>query len=176
VVTGNVMFKAIVVSKGESDQLYSHPNPSMHMQSLVLGAIALMSGSFIQALPPRPLATGDWVGQIRVGDSARFIRLRFEGDTTGRADLPLEGRWGIHLTSFRQSGHALSFAIPVSGDTLVITTVVASDSMSGSVESPRGAGMFRAIHRMPYDSSLIRSLAGTYRISADRELAMGPLD
>jgi dienelactone hydrolase len=146
------------------------------MQSILLGAIALMSGLFLQPLPPRPMTSGDWVGQIRVGDSSRFIRLRFGGDTAGRADLPLEGRWGIRLTAFRRSDHALSFAVPVSGDTLVITTVVTSDSMSGTVESHRGAGAFRALHRMPYDTALIRSLAGTYRISADRELAMGPLD
>jgi hypothetical protein len=33
-----------------------------------------------------------------------------------------------------------------------------------------------SIHRMPYDSALIRPLAGTYRISRDREIAMGPFD
>jgi dienelactone hydrolase len=146
------------------------------MQLILAGLIALMSGLFVQPQPPRRISSGDWVGQIRVGDSARFIRLRFETDTAGRADLPLQGQWGISLRSLRRSDESLSFAIPISDDTLVVTTSLASGTMTGRVMSQRGVGDFRAIHRMPYDTALIRSLADTYQISTDREIAMGPLD
>src|SRR5688572_2568161 len=146
------------------------------MQSILPCAIALISALFVQTRPPRPMSSGDWVGQIRIGDSTRFIRLHFAGDTSGSADLPLERRWGIRLTSLQRSEQGLSFAVPIPNDTLVITTSLAADSMTGSVASQRGAGAFRAVHRMPYDTALMRSLAGTYRISADREIAMGPLD
>jgi len=148
----------------------------MQMKMLTLGAIAFVSALPISPRAPRPLTAGDWVGQIRIGDSARFIRLRFATDTSGRADLPLEGRWGMRLTAFRRSADTISFAVPVPGDTLLFTTSSGVDSLVGHVQSPRGGGTFRAIHRMPYDSALIRPLAGTYRISHDREIAMGPLD
>jgi len=148
------------------------------MQTLALGLIALASALSYEAAPsePRSLTSGDWVGQVRIGDSARFVRLRFASDTSGRADLPLEGRWGLRLTALRRSDGTLTFALPVPGDTLVFTTLLDADSLTGAVRSGRGTGVFRSIHRMAYDSAVVRPLAGTYRVSADREIAMGPLD
>ncbi|MFL5616871.1 MAG: hypothetical protein ACJ79A_00595 [Gemmatimonadaceae bacterium] len=121
------------------------------MQTLMLGVIALMSTLAVGPRTPRPLTAGDWVGQIRIGDSSRFIRLRFASDTSGRADLPVEGRWGLRLTAFRRSANTVSFAVPVPDDTLVLTTSFGADSLTGRVQSPLGSGTFRAIHRMPYD-------------------------
>jgi dienelactone hydrolase len=146
------------------------------MQPLMLTVIALASTLSVFPRAPRPLTAGDWVGQIRVGDSSRFVRLRFESDTSGRADLPVEGRWGIGLTTFRRTADTLSFVVPVPDDTLRFATTVDDAFLTGRVQSRLGSGIFRSIHRMPYDSALIRPLAGTYRIARDREIAMGPLD
>jgi len=146
----------------------------MRMRTFVLGIFALMST--IVPRTQRPVTAGDWVGQIRIGDRSQFIRLHFASDTSGRADLPLEGHWGMPLVQFRRSGNSVSFGVPAPGDTLVLTTSLGADSLTGRVESQRGSGTFRAIRRMPYDSARIRPLAGTYRIAEDREIAMGPLD
>ena len=146
------------------------------MQPLMLTVIALASTLSVLPRAPRPLTAGDWVGQIRVGDSSRFVRLRFESDTSGRVDLPVEGRWGIGLTTFRRTADTLSFVVPVPDDTLRFATMVDDAFLTGRVQSRLGSGIFRSIHRMPYDSALIRPLAGTYRIARDREIAMGPLD
>jgi len=93
----------------------------MQMKMLTLGGIAFVSVLLIGPRAPRPLTAGDWVGQIRIGDSARFVRLRFSTDTSGHADLPLEGRWGVALTAFRRSADTMSFAVPVPGDTLLLS-------------------------------------------------------
>jgi dienelactone hydrolase len=146
------------------------------MRKLTLCLIAFMSTLSRTARTPRSLTSGDWVGQIGTGDNSRFIRIRFGSDTSGRVDFPLEGRWGMRLTGFQRVGNQLSFVVPVPGDTLAVTTSLAADSLTGRVQSPVGTGTFRAIHRMPYDSSRIRPLAGTYRISGNRDIAMGPLD
>ena len=117
------------------------------MQTLALGLIALASALSYEAAPsePRSLTSGDWVGQVRIGDSARFVRLRFASDTSGRADLPLEGRWGLRLTALRRSDGTLTFALPVPGDTLVFTTLLDADSLTGAVRSGRGTGVFRSM-------------------------------
>lgn len=146
------------------------------MSKLVLAVVGLMSALVIKQPTNRPPAPGDWVGQLRIGDSARFMRLRFSSDTSGRMDLPLEGRWDVHLTALQRSESSLSFTAPIPDDTLTFAVSLDADSLTGTVQSSHGAGSFRAIHRMAYDSALIRPLAGTYRISKGREIAMGPFD
>ncbi|MGH7724433.1 MAG: alpha/beta hydrolase family protein [Candidatus Eiseniibacteriota bacterium] len=129
--------------------------------------------------PEESLFSGDWVGQIAVGDSTSFVRMRFTGsppDVKGVADLPEHNDWGLSLFDVRWVPPSLSFAFPLRADTARFEGNVKDGAIDGTLRVHERRGECHLIHRMAYDSSIVRRLAGNYRIAHDRVISMGPMD
>jgi uncharacterized protein len=122
---------------------------------------------------------GDWVGELKLGDSSTFIRIEFDDSPSpgkGVADLPLRNRWNIRLANLRIAGSVIWFDIPLSRDTARFEGTVGNDVINGGISTLSGAGRLSLLRRIPYDSAVVRPLAGNYRISSGRVISMGPLD
>lgn len=132
--------------------------------------------------PPRTqesLCSGDWVGQLAYGDSVMSLRMRFtlEASVLGaRVDLPQDNSWGVQLSGIDWSPESLAFGFAFRGDTARFEGRADRDSIDGAVRVGRTSGAIHLIHRVAYDSSAVRRLAGNYRVAADRMLSMGPMD
>ena len=125
------------------------------------------------------LCRGDWVGQFAAGDSAMFIRVRFTLEPpvlSGSADLPQDNNWGVQLSQVDWTPASLVFSLVLRGDTARFEGRAGRDSIDGTIRVGGRPGAFHLIHRMAYDSSAVRRLAGNYRIAADRVISMGPMD
>lgn len=123
------------------------------------------------------LSTGDWVGQFVKNDSSTFIHVRFASDgITGRADLPQDNLWGAKLFDVRSAGGSLSFLLALRGDTARFAGAAKPEGIQGTLAIRGEALPLELIHRMAYDSSVVRPLAGNYRIARDRVISMGPMD
>jgi dienelactone hydrolase len=129
---------------------------------------------------PRPVSTGDWVGQLRIEADTHYVRIRFAADTvTGmraNVDLPLSNRWNVRMAVRIGDGGTLAAQLPLDGDTARIDAAVTSDSITGGVLLRGARGSLRLLHRIAYDSALVRPLAGNYAIADDRVISMGPMD
>ena len=126
-----------------------------------------------------PLFSGDWVGQLSVADSARFVRARFTDaspEIRGSVDLPQSNSWDLRLFDVRLTPPSLSFAFVFRGDTARFEGRADQDSIHGDLHVGRKAGNLHLIRRMAYDSAVVRRLAGNYRIARDRVISMGPMD
>ena len=125
------------------------------------------------------ISKGDWVGELRLGAPSTFMHVKFNGNATpptAEAALPLEKRWNIPLGKLRVEGSAISFSIPLQSDTAHFQGALKADVIDGEIRRRGGVGHLRLIHRMAYDSALVRPLAGNYRISPRRVISMGPMD
>ena len=132
--------------------------------------------TFARAQEPS-LSTGDWVGQFVKHDSSTFIHVRFASDgSIGRADLPQNNLWDVKVFDVRSAGDSLSFLLALRGDTARFAGEARRDGINGTL-AIRGEQLpLELIHRMAYDSSVVRPLAGNYRIARDRVISMGPMD
>jgi dienelactone hydrolase len=150
---------------------------------LVPGVLAflafLLAGADALPQTPASISSGDWVGELRLGTSSTFIHVKFNGSAsppTAEADLPLENRRNIPLGNLRVIGPVVSFSMPLPSDTAHFHGDLKADVIDGEIQRRGGAGHLHLIHRMAYDSTLIRPLAGNYRISPKRVISMGPMD
>jgi dienelactone hydrolase len=135
---------------------------------------ALLAGAEIVRL-----SSGDWVGQIRTGDVPEFAHVRFAADTVGARvviDLPSSNKWGIRGVLRRGDAGRLEFAFPLAGDTAAFVGSASPDSIDGTIRGGARAGTLHLVHRMAYDSAVVRPLAGNYAIDAGRMISMGPMD
>jgi dienelactone hydrolase len=154
------------------------------MLGLPLVAWLLSGGAVLEpGLPPRveqaSLSQGDWVGELRRGETAHFVRLRFLGDTTGAesfVDLPEDDAWDVGASLRVMPNGRLEIAFPVNGDTLQLGGTVKDDVIDARGELAGAAASLHAIRRIAYDPALVRPLAGNYAISDDRVVSMGPMD
>jgi len=144
---------------------------------------ALIAVTASAQIPPSsakdPLFHGDWVGQFTVGESTMFVRARFTDASPGlggSVDLPQTNSWALRLLDVRLTPPSLSFAFVFGGDTARFESRADHDSIHGTLRVGGKAGSFHLIHRMAYDSAVVRRLAGNYRIASDRVIAMGPMD
>jgi len=147
-----------------------------HLAVCLMLAADLGSG---EASAQEPLFRGDWVGQLEVGDSALFVRARFESvppGLKGSADLPQIDVRGARLFEVRRTPPSLSFAFVLRGDTARFEGRAGRDAVDGELRFGGRRGAFHLIHRMEYDSAAVRRLAGNYRIARDRVISMGPMD
>lgn len=150
--------------------------------AVLLPLLSIPVVAFGQTPPSSPrqlLFSGDWVGQITVGDSAMFVRARLTDASPavrGTVDLPRRKAWDLRLFDIRLSPPSLSFAFEVRGDTARFEGRADQDSIHGDLRVGRNAGTLHLIRRMAYDSAAVRRLAGNYRIARDRVISMGPLD
>ena len=122
---------------------------------------------------------GDWVGQLTVGDSTLFMRAQFTAgspEAGGGVDLPQRKSWGLKLFDVRQTPQSTSFALVLGGDTARFQAGADRDSIQGVVRVGGKSGSFRLVHRMAYDSAVVRRLSGNYRIASNRVISMGPMD
>jgi uncharacterized protein len=150
---------------------------------LVPGLLALLvpwlNGTDARAQATRSISSGDWVGELRLGDSSAFIRVTFNesaSPSTAEADLPLQNRWSIRLGDLRTAVSVVSFSIPLPSDTAQFNGAVKDNVIDGIIQRRAGVGHLHLIHRMAYDSALVQPLAGNYRISPQRVISMGPMD
>lgn len=128
--------------------------------------------------PEESLFSGDWVGQFPDGDSAMFVRLQF-ADTpavSGSADLPQDNTWGLDLFDVRSTLGSLSFGFVFRGDSARFEGRADKDAIDGELRVAGKPVAFHLIHRMAYNSAVVRRLAGNYRIARDRVISMGPMD
>ena len=124
------------------------------------------------------VSSGDWVGELRL-DTSTFMQVKFSGSDlapTAKAQLPLEKRWDIPLGELRIIGPIVSFSIPLASDTAQFHGALEGDVIDGEIQRRGGVGHLHLIHRMAYDSAVVRPLAGNYRISSSRVISMGPMD
>ena len=147
----------------------------------VTAAVIAVQGSAQNApssLIESPLS-GDWVGQLTVGDSAMFVRARFRDASPGvegSVDLPQINSSGVTLFDVRLARPSLSFAFVFRDDTARFEGRADQDSIHGDLRVGPKAGRFHLIRRLPCDSAAVRRLAGNYRIARDRVISMGPID
>jgi len=129
-----------------------------------------------QATPS--IYSGDWVGELRLGKSATFIQVKFNDASppTAQANLPLENQWSIPLSDLRAIGPVVTFSMPLPSDTAHFHGALKADVIDGELQLRSGVGHLHLIHRIAYDSALVRPLAGNYRISPQRVISMGPMD
>ena len=123
--------------------------------------------------------SGDWVGELRLAKSATFIQVKFNRDAsppTAQANLPLENRWSVPLGDLRVIGPVVTFSMPLQSDTAQFHGALNADVIDGELRLRSGVGRLHLIRRMAYDSTLVRPLAGNYRISPKRVISMGPMD
>jgi dienelactone hydrolase len=138
-----------------------------------------LSSSNARAQTAASISVGDWVGELRRGDSSTFMHVKFDETASppkALADFPLENRWNVQLTGLHTVGSNLSFGIPRAADTARFEGAVKSDVIDGAIRGATIDGRLHLIHRMAYDSAVVRPLAGNYRISPDRVISMGPMD
>ena len=129
--------------------------------------------------PNQPLFQGDWVGQYTSGDSTMFVRACFtpgSPEAGGAIDLPQSNSWDLKLFNVRLTPRSLSFAFVFGRDTARFEGGAGRDSVLGALRVGGRSGTLRLIHRMAYDSAVVRRLAGNYRIASDRVISMGPMD
>ncbi len=131
------------------------------------------------AATPESLCRGDWVGQFALSDTTTFLRVQFTYEApalNGSADLPADNAWGVKLSEVRLAPRSLSFGFAYGGDTARFDGQAERDSVHGELRTGGKQGRLHLIHRMAYDSTVVRRLAGNYRIAEDRVLSMGPMD
>lgn len=129
--------------------------------------------------PTSPLSSGDWVGQISVGDSALFVRARFTSafpGVSGSIDVPQRSNWDLALLAVRVNPPSLAFSFVLGGDTARFEGLWGQDGIRGSLLIGEKVGTLELIRRIPYDSAKVRRFTGDYRIAHDRVSARGPLD
>jgi len=145
---------------------------------LVLAAI-FATGTASPQGTPTAIFGGDWVGQITLGDSVRFVHARFTGTSDsagGSVDLPQDNAWGVDLFDVRPTSRSLSFGLVIRNDTARFVGHRDRDSISGALSVGARPATLVLIHRMAYDSAVVRRFAGNYRIAPDRVISMGPMD
>lgn len=143
-----------------------------------LGATGVRAQNLLRTAD-KSLFDGDWVGQFTVGDSAVFVHVRFTDappEAKGSIDLPQRNAWGLRLIDVRSMTRSLSFAFVLRGDTARFDGRALKDSIDGKLLVGGKTGAFHLLHRMAYDSTVVRRLAGNYRIAPDRVISMGPMD
>ncbi len=129
--------------------------------------------------PKAPLFSGDWVGQITVGDSTLFVRARFTDaspSASGSIDVPQRSEWNLALRGVRLEPPSLTFAFVLGADTVRFEGLSGHAGIRGSLLIGKKTGTLELIRRAPYDSVAVRRLAGNYRIAPDRMISMGPMD
>jgi uncharacterized protein len=137
---------------------------------------------FAHLSPPAgesPLSRGDWVGELRMKDSTQYVHLRFLGDTTGAeafVDLPQDNSWNVSAPFRVLPDGGLEIELPLGRDTVRLRGTVGDHEIDARGSLAGATASLRAIRRMPYDSAMIRPLAGNYAIARDRVISMGPMD
>ena len=148
---------------------------------MVIAALTAVQISAQDPPPPSPewLFSGDWVGQLTLGDSTMFLRARFTNaspEVRGSIDLPQSNSSGLKLFDVRLTPPSLSFAFVFREDTARFDGRADRDSIHGDLRVGGKTGSFHLIHRIAYDSAAVRRLAGNYRIASDRVISVGPID
>lgn len=146
------------------------------MMTTTLGAASAQNPP---SSPKESLSSGDWVGQFTVSDSAMFVHARFADvppAVEGSLDLPQDNAWGLQLFDVRSTPGSLSFGFVFRGDTAHFEGRADKDAIDGELRVGGKPEAFHLIHRMAYDSAVVRRLAGNYRIAPDRVISMGPMD
>ena len=146
---------------------------------LIAAHLALPASAQVAPSAAAFLSPGDWVGELTVGDSTRFLRARFTDASAalaGSVDLPQAGSWDLELFELRLAPPSLAFAFALGSDTARFQGRVVHDRIDGALRLGEMVGRLQLIHRMPHDSALVRRLAGNYRIADDRVISMGPID
>ena len=85
--------------------------------------------------------SGDWVGELRLGESATFMQVKFNGDAsppTAQANLPVENRWSIPLGDLRVIGPVVTFSMPLQSDTAQFHGALSGDVIDGEVRARSG--------------------------------------
>jgi dienelactone hydrolase len=155
---------------------------SKWMRSVVIATTLGTARGLAQSPAPAPdpsIFSGDWVGEVRVGDSVWFVHARFAGtpvSVEGSVDLPQDNEWALRLLDGRLASRSLTFGLVFRGDTARFEGRTEPDGIIGELRIGGKPAPFHLIHRMAYDSSVVRRLAGNYRIAPDRVISMGPMD
>jgi dienelactone hydrolase len=145
---------------------------------ILITAILTIPISTLHAQNPQ-LFLGDWVGEIRVGGVPTFIHARFTKDSIGPVvslDMPTTQTWGVGARLSAGAGDDFGFDFPLGRDTAHFDGTSTARSVDGRIRLTKTAGTLRLLHRLPYDSAFVRSLAGNYELAPDHIVSMGPLD
>lgn len=126
---------------------------------LLVAAGSAAAGASAQNLPTSPkspLSSGDWVGQMSVGDSALFVRARFTSASpgvSGSIDVPQRSNWDLALLGVRLDPPSLAFAFVLGGDTARFEGLWGQDGIRGTLLIGGKEGTLELIRRISFDSA-----------------------
>jgi len=150
------------------------------MRKLLLIWIATLVFGYLYVLPCQAQHTleGDWIGGIDFGKEWQSVRFSFksEGATIkGTLDFPQQNRVGLTLNRVVfESPHV---HIEWQGRTAVAVFdgVLEGESISGEFVQGERKGKFGMVRVIKVDPGLNEEYSGSYQLSPDRFIDMGPI-
>jgi hypothetical protein len=120
---------------------------------------------------------GDWVGGI---DSEKWqpVNLHFvagKQNVSGTLDLPYQNRMGISLTKVAINKSHVRVEWQGDKGLAVLEGLLKGDSISGEFTQDRRKATFGLVRVAKVDSRLNEEYSGSYQLSPDRFIDMGPI-
>src|SRR6266478_4174386 len=150
------------------------------MRKLLLIWIATLVFGYLYVLPCQAQHTleGDWIGGIDFGKEWQSVRFSFksEGATIkGTLDFPQQNR--VRLTLNRVVFESPHVHIEWQGRTAVAVFdgVLEGESISGEFVQGERKGKFGMVRVIKVDPGLNEEYSGSYQLSPDRFIDMGPI-
>jgi dienelactone hydrolase len=121
--------------------------------------------------------SGDWVGEIRLGEEVTLLKLRCRqgpGGVRVAADLPPFGPADVALDKLRVGPAAVQFELPGDGGARLFEGQFKDGAVSGEVRHGPNRGTFRLVHLAAIDHRRLAACRGAYRVGTDRFIWVAP--
>jgi dienelactone hydrolase len=123
------------------------------------------------------MAQVQWVGEYRLGGPVTPLVIQQNvKESKVAAELPLMGMRGLEVQSFNASEGRLRFQLPTPEGALVFDAPVRGGRAEGTVVRGENKGTFTLVRTEAVSSALVDEYTGSYRISKDHIIDMGPMD
>ena len=150
------------------------------MRKLSLIWIAMLVFGYLYVLPcqAQPTLEGDWTGGIDFGREWQPVRFSFksEGATIkGTLDFPQQNRIGLTLNRVVFESPRVHIEWQGRTAVAVFDGVLEGESISGEFVQGERKGKFGLIRVVKADPGLLEEYSGSYQLSSDRFIDMGPI-
>jgi pimeloyl-ACP methyl ester carboxylesterase len=127
--------------------------------------------------PDHTWLLGDWVGELRLGDEARLIKLQCgnpEDHVQVTVKLPPYGPAVLAVGKLHVTREAMSFELPQDDSALVFEGKLDASGLAGTVRSGTERGTFRMVRLGRVDARRLAACRGAYRVGPEHFLWVAP--
>jgi hypothetical protein len=145
-----------------------HTRSSLPLVALVCCGLAAPSGANDEL-------AGTWVGELDLGGRRSLITLRWrDGGDGAQGTLELWRQPAVELEGVRLEPPRIRFELGDGAATLAFAGRLEDGELAGEVRRGDERGKFRTIRTVDLDSPALADVGGTYRVTPQRTLWIGP--